>query len=196
MSESRFEKGNFIVVCDTKEDWDSLCDEIYDGQSRKSYYGSYEKENPNRRTAMDIREGSFQGWCHYGYFVDHQDYTNHTFFEYSNYRASGGVGGDIKIKYNSMTKFFKVLKDTPNYDAGEIIQIASTSDWARSVDDVFQRELTLTTTSVDTYRNIYGYVVEAPENKEFFQRVYPVIVANAPVTYMTRAEAKAAREQK
>ncbi len=113
-------------------------------------------------------------------FKDLQDAVN-TFTKHKNCKCSLL----IKPKENEMGKIYKVIKENPYYEVGAILTRDSDGDYTAS-NNLFMRV-------EDASYFMAGAVVEAKENKEYFERVYEIEV-DGKFTFGTKAEAlKAAK---
>lgn len=65
-----------------------------------------------------------------------------------------------------MTKYYRLLKDTPIWIEGAIISDDNTSDGYQAIEDIWDRA----EKAKDHWES--KAVIEAPENKDFFERVY------------------------
>lgn len=187
---------DFVLVAETQEDWDAMMDRFKTGVPKTNF--GYYKNDPkyhDEPLCIHICKGKFVSWCRRGWYLKDGETKGLLFLNYKYFASLNKVVEENKeeSKKESMaTKYFKVLKDTPNYDAGEIINFASASSQAIPVEEVYRRDLGDMDSS---YSYIYGYVVQAKENAQFFQRVFPV-KSKDETTYMTKDEAIKARAAK
>lgn len=85
-------------------------------------------------------------------------------------------------------KYYRVIKDTPNWDEGAVIQSSGGGQFA-VVDELYARD------GIPAgYDSMYPQVVEHKDNAQFFERVYPVQSKMSETKYVTKAEAKKVRE--
>lgn len=89
-----------------------------------------------------------------------------------------------------MTKYYRVIKDTPMWDKGAILEydenLGRTGGY-RTKTDLFDR-----VEAMNEY--LSTHFIEDEVNKEFFERVYPVTTAHDK-KYLSKVDAQALQEK-
>jgi hypothetical protein len=95
-----------------------------------------------------------------------------------------GSGGTINLEINKekQMKYYRVKKETFLWDEGAIISNKDSSGEYRAIDPIFNR-------MDDQTEYISANIIEAEENKDFFDRVYPVNLVTKTV-YKAKEQAK------